>query len=155
MVELADTWDLKSPDRNIVPVQVRLPAPFLWEIPYNGISQNYFLIKNNFTNIYVMHKYYCIRSSRCINIFVWRLAVGNAYITNSCRRGVNGRAELQIPVCVFEARPQLQSTNYWDIPYRPPFGIHYVLLRGLLRHGCMRRRAAYFFLILRSDINGL
>lgn len=28
MVELADTWDLKSPDRNIVPVQVRLPAPF-------------------------------------------------------------------------------------------------------------------------------
>ena len=37
--------------------------------------------------------------------------MGKAYITNSCRRGVNGRAELQIPVCVFAAS-LLQLTNY-------------------------------------------
>ena len=28
MVELADTWDLKSPGSDTVPVQVRLAAPF-------------------------------------------------------------------------------------------------------------------------------
>ena len=43
VVELVDTGDLKSPDSNIVPVQVRPRAPFWLSAPSDSIQLSIFL----------------------------------------------------------------------------------------------------------------